>query len=117
MIILHPDGGNAAFLRYVLCGVHIVAAETDLYIGTADKLLPFCLGIAVLELGDRLNHKLTEDVGAPAHLQNALEVHQLSDIAELLQTHVDPDRQAAVVSIAASVFHQAGKELGEKQGA
>ena len=86
-------------------------------VSAADQLLPLCFGVAVLKLWDGLDDDLTEDGRAAADVEHPLEVHQLADIAELLQTYIYRYRQPPMVPVPAAIVHQAGKKLGEEQGA
>lgn len=73
--------------------------------------------VAILELRDGLDDNLAEDTRAPADIEHPLEVHQLANVAELLQADVHRHRQTPVIPMPAAVVHQAGEQLREKQGA
>ena len=109
LVVFHLDGHHAALFGDVGGSVHVVAAQADLDVGTADQLLPLGFGVAVLELGDGLDDDLAEDGRAPAHIEHPLEVHQLADVAELLQADVHRHRQTPMVPMPAAVVHQPGE--------
>ena len=110
------DAGDTDLGRPVIHRHLVVGPQEDLEVTVADDLLPFPIGVAVGDLGHPLDHRLAVDVKAAAYSDGPLKIHQMPDVAGLLQHGVYRHRKAAAGAILPGVVGQDGEHQGEKHG-
>lgn len=110
------DAGDADLGRPVVHRHLVVGPQEDLEVTVADDLLPFPVGVAVGDLGHPLYHNLAVDAEAAADGDGPLEVHQVPDVAGLLQHGVHRHRQSPAWAVLPGVVGQDGEHQGKEQG-
>ena len=111
------DAGNADLGGPVIHRHLVIGPKENLQVAVADDLLPLPVWVAVGDLRHPLYHHLAVDAEAAADRNGPLKVHQMPDVAGLLQHSVHCHREPPAGAVLPGIVGQDSEHQREKHRA